>query len=797
MQRQINVESQLTDAIRAAGLNPPPSIYGDGQLHRFGTNGKPRDLSGWYVLYTDGIPAGAFGDWRIGVSETWRADIGRALTPAEEAAHRAKVDAIRREREAEEKRVHKDAAFDAITIWNKSTPAPENHSYLQHKRVKVYGVRVYDGALVIPIEDSGGNLCSLQFINTDGKKKFLYGGRVGGCFFVIGDQTDTPLCIAEGFATGASIHEATGYSVVVAFNAGNLEPVAKTTREKFPDRELIMCADDDAATEGNPGLSKAKAAALAIGGKLAIPDFGSERPDDATDFNDLMLLRGAEVVKRQIEKSIGPEIDSDTTDDKSGEASSGEKKQRESQADLLVKIAEDSNAQFFHTSTDEPFIEFPLNDHEENWPIRSRATRRWLTNRFYRKTGKAPSNEAMQSALNVLEAKAVCEGDEQNIYLRAAWHDGALYYDLADKEWRVVRIDADGWTIADKPPVKFRRYSNNLPQEEPQNGGEFGAIWNFLNVKNDEDRRLIEAWLVTAFIPEIPRPMLVTHGDQGATKSTTCKLLLALVDPSATPCLRTKDASELVQALAHRFAAVLDNVSSLPGWLSDLLCCAITGDGFTKRQLFTDDDDVIYTYQRALLFNGINIAISKPDLLDRSLLIQLERPTDNERRKEKQLWRDFYSARPAILGAIFGRLSDAIRNYDSIQTSHLPRMADFAQWAMAATGDSAQFLADYKVNVERQNSEAVSESTVATTLLDWLKSKDGWEGQAHELHATLKNHLASVQIAEKLFPATPAALSKKLREIRPNLLALGWKITFNDKERPRKIYIEAKETPES
>src|ERR1051325_1401537 len=161
MQRQsINIESQLTDAIRAAGLNPPPSIYGDGQLHRFATNGKPRDLSGWYVLHTDGIPAGAFGDWRIGVSETWRADIGRQLTPAEEAAHRGKVEAIRRDLEAEEKRVHKDAAFNAITIWNKSTPTSHDHPYLQIKRVKPYGVRAYDGALVVPIEDSGSNLCS-------------------------------------------------------------------------------------------------------------------------------------------------------------------------------------------------------------------------------------------------------------------------------------------------------------------------------------------------------------------------------------------------------------------------------------------------------------------------------------------------------------------------------------------------------------------------------------------------------------------------------------------------------------
>src|SRR5262249_10542012 len=211
------------------------------------------------------------------------------------------------------------------------------------------------------------------------------------------------------------------------------------------------------------------------------------------------------------------------------------------------------------------------------WPIRSKATRRWITNRFYCATKKAPNSEAMQSALNVLEAKASCEGNEQEVYLRAAWHDGALCYDLADANWRVVKIDAQGWEVITDSRVRFRRYSNTLPQAEPIHGGNLAVIWDFINVKEEADRRLVESWLVTAYVPDIPRPMLVGYGDQGSAKTTAEKMLLELVDPSSTPCLRTRDASELVQALAHRFAAVLDNVSSLPTWLSDLLCCAITG----------------------------------------------------------------------------------------------------------------------------------------------------------------------------------------------------------------------------
>jgi len=167
----------------------------------------------------------------------------------------------------------------------------------------------------------------------------------------------------------------------------------------------------------------------------------------------------------------------DSTDGKNTQSSEdGKREKRESQADLLVKIVEDSGTEFFHTPTDEQFIRFAIGDHNETWPIRSRATRRWITNRFYRTTKKAPNNEAMQSALNVLEARASCEGDEQEVYLRAAWHDDALYYDLADADWRVVRIDAQGWEVITDSPVKFRRYSNTLPQDEPVSGGSVAAI---------------------------------------------------------------------------------------------------------------------------------------------------------------------------------------------------------------------------------------------------------------------------------------------------------------------------------
>ena len=163
---------QFRTAIQEAGLHPPEVIEADGKLHRFPSNGKRGDDAGWYVLHLDGImPAGAFGDWRSGVHQKWRADIGRTALPEEEAAHWARVDAKRHERETEDEKHKAEAREKAEIIWHAAGNAPEDHPYLVRKGIKPYGVRVHNGALVIPMRD-GATLHGLQFIEVDGEKRF-------------------------------------------------------------------------------------------------------------------------------------------------------------------------------------------------------------------------------------------------------------------------------------------------------------------------------------------------------------------------------------------------------------------------------------------------------------------------------------------------------------------------------------------------------------------------------------------------------------------------------------------------
>jgi putative DNA primase/helicase len=297
--------SQFSEAIRAAGLMSPDDIQADGKLHRFASNGKRTDDAGWYVLHGDGIPAGSFGDWRGGFAQSWRADIGRTLTPDEEAAHQAKVETMRREREAEDAKRQAEARQKATAIWSESKSCTE-HPYLTRKRIGANGARLHGDALVIPMRD-GGAIHSLQFIGPDGGKRFLTGGRVTGCYFSIGNPKGAAvLCIVEGFATGATIHEATSYPVAVAFNAGNLGAVAKTLRGKFPDLPLILCGDFD---KSGTGQKAATEAAQAIGGRVALPEFTAEelaRDKPPSDFNDLAQLCGADAVEQAIAGAAAP-----------------------------------------------------------------------------------------------------------------------------------------------------------------------------------------------------------------------------------------------------------------------------------------------------------------------------------------------------------------------------------------------------------------------------------------------------------------------------------------------------------
>ena len=330
------------------------------------------------------------------------------------------------------------------------------------------------------------------------------------------------------------------------------------------------------------------------------------------------------------------------------------------QADILIGLAADAG--LLHAPDGTGYADLEINGHRETWPIRSKGFRRWLARRFFVATDGAPSSEALRSALNVIEARAHFDAPQMDVHIRVAGHGGKLYLDLTDDAWRAVEIDEAGWRIVDEPPVRFRRAAGMQPLPVPLTGGSIEMLRAFLNVGGDNDFVLVIAWALAVLRDKGPYPVIVLSGEQGSAKSTFCAILRALLDPNTAP-LRAlpREDRDLFIAATNGHVLTFDNVSRLPAWISDTLCRLATGGGFAVRQLYTDQDEVLFDAARPVVLNGIEDIVTRPDLADRAIFLALEPIPEERRRPERELWAAFDKVRPQILGALLDAISFGLR----------------------------------------------------------------------------------------------------------------------------------------
>ncbi|MDA1129627.1 MAG: bifunctional DNA primase/polymerase [Chloroflexi bacterium] len=452
---------------------------------------------------------------------------------------------------------------------------------------------------------------------------------------------------------------------------------------------------------------------------------------------------------------------------------------RTSQATDLVGLAED--VVLWHSPDSDAFATISVDEHRENIPLNSRAFKRWLARKFYLEQGKAAGSQAVQDALSVLGGKAVYEGSEHQVFTRLASYDGKIYLDLANQNWEVVEIDAAGWRIMSDPPVRFRRTKGMLPIPNPVAGGGIGSLRRFVNV-SDADWPLVLAWVVAALRNIGPYPVMVLNGEHGSAKSTTARVLRRLVDPNKAD-LRSepKEPRDLMIAATNCMVVAFDNLSRVSDWLSDALCRLATGGGFSTRTLYENDEEMIFEAQRPVILNGINEIITKPDLLDRAITITCPVIPDDERRTEIKFWREFEAARAAILGSLLNAASHALAHVDEIALDRLPRMADFAEWAVAAEPalelDSGAFMNAYTGNREMANELVLEASPVVASLIEFLKIQ-AWEGPTTELLVKLDSQVTEKTRLLKSWPKNGRGLSATLRGLAPNLRATGIEIDF-------------------
>jgi len=322
-------------------------------------------------------------------------------------------------------------------------------------------------------------------------------------------------------------------------------------------------------------------------------------------------------------------------------------------------------------------------------------------------------------------------------------------------------------------------------------------LLDFLNHDRDDEsiRLLILVSIISYFIPDIPHPVLAVFGSHGTAKSTFFRIVKNLVDPSKLETQSfPKGIDNLVQGLFHQWFIGYDNVGDLPDWLSDYLCRAVTGEGFVKREIYTIEDDVIFTYKRCIGLNGINNAATKPDLLDRSILINLPPIPDTERISEENFWISFREAKPKLLGCIFTIISRAMKIKPTIQLSGLYRLADWTRWGAAITEalgiDSQKFLDAYGNNRNTQTFEAIDNSDLGTVVIQFIAEMEGyWAGTFTDLHAKLKHKAESLNISTtgKSWPKSPNSLSRALKPLKDTLEKLGIRVTRTRSNKIRNI----------
>lgn len=451
-------------------------------------------------------------------------------------------------------------------------------------------------------------------------------------------------------------------------------------------------------------------------------------------------------------------------------------------ATQLVRMAEDSGATMWRNADGDTYITLPSEGHSEHHRTNSGAVRKWLSYRFYSSAGRAPGAQAIADATGILEGVALYQGEEHPVWLRSAELVDKIYLDIGDASWRAIEIDAAGWRIIENPPVRFRRPKAMMALPMPDENGDVRLLRDFLNLDVIQ-LNLVMGWLVAAMRPRGPYPILALHGEQGTGKSTAAKLLRILVDPNSGLVRRMpNEPRDLASLASNSWVMAMDNVSTVPPWLSDALCCLSTGGAFASRQLFTDGEEALFTASRPIVMNGITDFVERSDLLDRTLSVTLEPIGDEHRRQERQMMNAFEEAKPKILGGLLNALSCGLRRLDSIQLDGLPRMADFVIWAEAC-GEAlswypGEFSEWYAENRKQLNSQALEGSAIAKLLLDNIAA-DGWSGTASELLSFVSHNASEEQKRAKDFPRSPQAMGGLMRRLAPNFRAEGLNVDMS------------------
>lgn len=481
------------------------------------------------------------------------------------------------------------------------------------------------------------------------------------------------------------------------------------------------------------------------------------------------------------------------------------KNKKGSAAETGLNIMRQPEMELFHTPQKVGFAALTLPDHGTIClPIRSDMMKNFIRLRYYNKTGKTIGREAVTEVVDQLEAEALFTSPEEEVHVRVAGYDGDVYYDLGQPDGTIVKTSPTGWTLVREALVRFHRPNGFTDQVTPARDGNLDDLRELLQL-DMKNWVLLLAFLIISLKPAHPYMALLLSGGHGSGKSKISELVKRIIDPNALEKFRLpKDEHTLVIQAAMAWMLVYDNTSAVRWDLSDALCAMLTGGGFSTRKYYTDDEQRMFKNARPAIINGIGEFASQHDLLDRSIAIKLPPMPAGTRMTEKAINTRFEAILPGVLGCLFDIVSVALRRFDEVEPPTTVRMADAAQWLIAAEPATGLPEGTFLRALEASVKEITIENTInhplvlaILKLLDHGGPERAFEGSMGELHDKLKDQYGRLG---PQMPQTASHLSNALQRLAHGMAEIGIKVEMQqrtNRARPVRIWIEANDlTPE-
>jgi hypothetical protein len=440
-----------------------------------------------------------------------------------------------------------------------------------------------------------------------------------------------------------------------------------------------------------------------------------------------------------------------------------------------------ARAEFFRSTDDRLYARVPVGTRFEIYPLRSAAFRDWLIERYFEDRCVLPLERDLRRVLGAAEAFGRFDCDTPlPICIRVgrdekgAGHGSPYYLDLGDPSGQAIQISRDGWSVVDRPGVRFRRPEGLMALPMPRRDGSVELLRPYVNL-SETGLRLLIAWIAAALRPVGPFPILTLYGEQGSAKSTLAKVVRLLIDPQSAPLLaEPRSTLDLMVTAVNGWLLAYDNISVIPLWLSDSLCRLAVGGGFASRALFSTDERSLIYAQRPVILNGIEQFVRRGDLADRGVFLSLAPIKPSKRRTEDAFWAAFHEDYPRILGGVLDAVVGGLRELPSVRLPELPRMADFAAFGEAVgrglAWPAGTFLSAYNRNRRNATLPALEDSPVGTILLELATGKMHRRTRSPtDLLAELAAFAGKRVAASPRWPKSTQMFTNELRRLAPQL----------------------------